>query len=259
MRKTFLAALVALLALAVVPGAALAQTAPSETWQVEFAPFYFWVADLSGNMTVRNTSVPISLSFSDAAKHLARAFTFHFTARRHRIGLISDVMFMRLKTDATFTLPNAIALPGTLKLINALVEVGGSYLLVPSKDLSLIGGVRFDRVGPTISFTGATMTVTPVDTSKTIADGFVGFNFLPRLSRKVTLISRADIGGGGSKLSWSALGGIEYRFKPWGGLAFGYKAYGIDVQNDSTSPVPTKYDVIQHGPIFGVNLRWSGK
>lgn len=258
-RRTGMIVVVALLAVAAAPRPALAQPAPSDTWQLEIAPFYFWAAQLSGDMTVRNTTVPISVSFADAAKHLAGVFSFHVTARRHRIGVISDVMFMRFSTDAPFTLSNVIVVPGTVKLSNTIFEIGGSYLVVPAKELSLIGGVRTYTVGPTIAFTGATITVTPVDTSKTVVDGFVGFNFSPKLGEKVTLLSRADIGGGGSKMSWSTLIGVEYRFKPWGGLAFGYKAFGIDLTNDSVEAVPTKYDVKQYGPIFGINLHWSGQ
>ncbi len=129
-----------------MPRLAHAQAATPDTWQVEVAPFYLWIADLNGDMTVRNTTVPISLSFAAAAKHLAGVFTFDVTARRHRIGFLTDVMIMRLSTDATFTLPAGIAVPGALKLSNTLFEIGGSFLVVPTKELSLIGGVRTSRL-----------------------------------------------------------------------------------------------------------------
>lgn len=253
--------LVALSMFAVVaaPRAALAQATPSDAWQVEVAPFYFWASQLSGDMTVRNDIIPISLSFSDAVKHLAGTFTLHFEARKRRIGVMSDVMFMRLTTDATFTLPNAVAVTGNLKLNNTLFEIGGTYLVVPAKELSIIGGVRTYNISPTIDFNTAAIAVQPVDVSKTVTDGFVGFTLRPRLGQKAILFSRADIGGGGSDMGWSAAIGVEFQFKPWGGLAVGYKVFGIDVENDTLQAVPTKYDVKQYGPIFGIILHWRGK
>jgi hypothetical protein len=256
--RRFLAVLI-VLAVA-VPKAARAQTAtPPDTWQVEFAPFYFWAAQLSGDMTVRNDTIPISLSFEDAAKHLAGTFTFHFEARKHRIGVMSDLMYMRLSTSSTFTLPSTAVVPGDMKLSNTLFQVGGTYLVVPARELSIVGGVRTYTISPEIDFTSGTVVVTPVDASKTVTDGFVGFTFRPKLAEKWILISAADIGAGGSKMSWSAGIGAEFRFKPWGGFVFGYKAYGIDVTNDIAVNVPTEYDVTQYGPGFGFNLHWGGK
>jgi hypothetical protein len=50
----------------------------------------------------------------------------------------------------------------------------------------------------------------------------------PKLSDKLTALTRADLGAAGEAFSWSATLGFEYRFKPWGGAAFGYRALGID-------------------------------
>ena len=42
------------------------------------------------------------------------------------------------------------------------------------------------------------------------------------------------------------------RFRPWGGLEFGYKALGIDVESGNNDL--RQYDVTHHGPIFGIRF-----
>jgi hypothetical protein len=37
------------------------------------------------------------------------------------------------------------------------------------------------------------------------------------------LLTRADIGGGDARITWSAALGAEYRFANWGGLVVTYK------------------------------------
>jgi hypothetical protein len=51
------------------------------------------------------------------------------------------------------------------------------------------------------------------------------------------------------------VGGLEYRFKPWGGVELGYKALGIDVEGGDANL--RTYDVTHHGPILGLRLHWG--
>jgi hypothetical protein len=79
----------------------------------------------------------------------------------------------------------------------------------------------------------------------------------PRLSEKWAFISRADIGGGDANLTWTAEAGLDFRFKPWGSVAFGYKGLGIDVEYDDQ--VVRRYDVVHHGPFFALGLHWGSR
>jgi hypothetical protein len=67
----------------------------------------------------------------------------------------------------------------------------------------------------------------PVDTSKTAVGVFGGAAFCPKLSDKLTLLAQRR-SWRRRGFHWSATLGFEYRFKPWGGAAFGYRALGID-------------------------------
>lgn len=81
----------------------------------------------------------------------------------------------------------------------------------------------------------------------------MGVTLRPALTPKLRLVSRADIGAGSAELTWNAMIGFEYRFKPSIGMALGYRGYGIDVDNDDAKQV-REYDMTHYGPIFGLNL-----
>ena len=244
----------AALALSVsAPKPALAQ---SDEWEVTLAPLYFWATELNGSMTARNTTIPIFLDFADAADRLDGAFSFHFEASKGRWGVMSDLYFVRLSSEAVFTLPNRVV-DGDYNLDNTIFELGTSYLVSENASFAVIGGLRTYTLSPNLQFTGVGGSVEPVDTSRTSANVFGGFTYRPRLSEKWSFVSRADIGGGDAELTWGGTLGFEYRFKPWGGVFFGYKALGIDVGAEDGGDDVAEYDVTHYGPAFGLNLHWG--
>jgi hypothetical protein len=250
--RTAIAAVVALL----LPGAANAQS--SDTWTGTVSPMYLWASELSGDTTVLNRTVPVFLSFSDAADKLAAAFSVHLEAQRGRAGLFGDVSFVRLSTSSQFTLQSALpqTITGELDLDNTFVEAGVSYVVNDISNLAVIAGVRTFTIGTGLEFSTETIDVTPVDGSRTAVSGFGGVTFRPAITDRFRLLSRADIGGG-SGLSWSGLLGVEFLLARWAGVAAGYKALGVDFGSDSDDDILREYDVTYYGPIFGFNLHWG--
>jgi len=233
--------------------------AQNDKWQVDVAPLYFWASELDGRISVGDKSVPVFMEFSDAKDKLAGAFAFHLEARKNRWGFLTDVNFVRLSTDTTFTTP-ILSRPvtGTAKLDNTIFEVGASYLVKPEKDFAVIGGLRTYTLAPTLTFEGDLRQLTPLDTSKTAVSAFGGFTYRPKLTNKWTFLSRADIGGG-QAFTWGGMLGFEYRFKPWGGAMFGYRALGIDTGNASAATTNVEYKMTHYGPIFSLAFHWAQK
>lgn len=258
-RVTRLAIAAISVCIALAPERALAQQNPE--WEITLAPLYLWAMETNGSITARNTTVPVFLDFASAADNLGGAFSFHFEAQKDRFGLFSDLNFVRLSSESTFTIPAVVGsgtrtIEGEFQLDNVFFEAGASYLVYAPAKLGIIGGLRSYTLSPKLEFEGAVAEVTPIDASRTSVDGFVGFTLRPALSPKWTFLSRADIGGGSAELTWTAMLGFEYRLRPSIGLIFGYKALGIDVGNDDGKPV-REYDMTHYGPIFGLNLHWG--
>lgn len=241
-----------LLCLLGAPTRAAAQSA--DTWTIDVFPLYLWATSLNGDLNAGPATVPIDLNFSQAAENLGGAFSFHFEARRGRWGALADLNFIRLQTDAEFSVANR-PVAGNLELDNVLFEAGGSYIVNEPVQFAVIGGVRTYTLSPKIGISTSSGGATPVDASLTSPNAFAGVIFRPRLSDRWTLVSRADIGGGDANLTWSVEAGLGVHFKPWGSVAFGYKALSIDMDYDDK--VVRTYDVVHHGPFVAMGLHWG--
>lgn len=243
---------VLLACLLVVPSRASAQT--GDGWTVDLFPLYFWATSLSGDLEAGPATVPIDLNFSQAAENLGGAFSFHFEARRGRWGTLADLNFIRLQTDAEFSIANR-PVAGNLELDNIMFEAGASYLISDPVQLALIGGLRTYTLSPKIGLSTGSGSATPVHATLTSPNAFVGVTLRPRLSDRWRFVSRADIGGGDARLTWSAEAGLDFHFKPWGSVVFGYKALNIDVEYEDQ--VVRKYDVMHQGPFVAMGVHWG--
>jgi hypothetical protein len=246
------ALILALTSVLFAPARAHAQS--SDGWKVDFVPMYFWASSLNGDLSAGPATLPISLDFSKAKDNLGGAFSFHLEASKGRWGTFADLNFIRLESDAD-VLVGALTVQGSVELNNIMFEAGGSYLVNERAQLGIIGGLRTYTLSPKISFNSTTVGATPVDASETSPNALVGLTLRPKLSAKWVLLTRADIGGGDANLTWSAEAGLGFRFTQWGGLAFGYKALGIDVEGDAVR----EYDVVHHGPFFGLDFHWGAR
>ena len=184
---------------------------------------------------------------------------------------MADLGYVGLSTGSTFTVPGLLpgapnrVVSGSADLSNTVFEAGGTYRLVPDRDLSVVGGLRTYTMAPTIAFT-AQSTITPVDASRTAAYGFGGLLFRPKLTDKWTMVTRGDIGGG-SGFTWSATAAFQFDFSRHGGILFGYHALGVNAGSVSqptalpatTGPAALEYHMTHYGPLVALNLRWGGK
>jgi hypothetical protein len=253
--------IVAVVALGVLfPRPASAQ--PADSWKGTVAPFYFWASRTNGDVATRAGTVPVFMTFEDAADRLAGAFSVHFEAQKKRLGIFADVNFIKLSTDADFTLqgPVGTIVHGDVDLDNTFFEAGASYLIndTPTRNFAVIGGLRTFSLSNTVDFTTPNVTVTAIDAGRTAVSVFGGFTYRPALSEKLNFLSRADIGGG-SGMSWSALLGFEFRPKPWAGLIVGYKGLGVNFGKEEDDEDIRNVDLTYYGPIFGLNLHWGGR
>ena len=248
---------------AFAPQSAFAQAA--EGWQVDLAPLYFWAATTDGNLAINGTKdIPVYMDFADAKSKLAGAFALHVEARNGRWGLLSDVNFVRLSSDADYTTPIVGApIAGTLELDQLFFNGQVMYEVRPGTKFLLVGGIRTMSMSPSARFTGPVGgQLADLDVSKTEVAGVVGFLYRPMLARRVALLTQADIGGG-SAFTWSALAGLEFQAKPWIGLAAGYRVLRIDTgsvpKSGNVVVSDLQYAVTQHGPAFSLTFHWGAQ
>jgi hypothetical protein len=246
---------------ALAPRSAFAQT--EDGWHVDVAPLYFWAATTSGNLAINGTrDIPVYMDFADAKSKLAGAFALHGEASHGRWGVVGDVNFIRLSSDVSYTTPIIDApIAGTLKLDQVIVNGKMRYQVRHGTAFFLVGGIRTFSMSPSVHFTGPVGgQLADVAASTTEVAGVGGFVYRPNLTKKLTLLTQADIGGG-SAFTWSALAGIEFRATPWLGFAAGYNALRIDTGNvpksGNVAVSELQYGVTQYGPAFSMTFHWA--
>ena len=84
-------------------------------------------------------------------------------------------------------------------------------------------------------------------------DPFVGARILYYATENWSLALATDIGGFGanSDFSWNVLGTVGWDITDWFTLATGYRALGVDYDNDKSGRSSFSYDTITHGPLVG--------
>ena len=87
--------------------------------------------------------------------------------------------------------------------------------------------------------------------TETWADFVAGVRWRNQITEKWRLFASADVGGGQASIDWSVNGGAGYDFNRHVGLSASYRVLGVDYTNRGFT-----YDVLQHGLLLGLNLRY---
>jgi len=157
---------------------------------------------------------------------------------------------MHLKMKPGSTLPNGAPISITVK--NNIGELGGTYRIHDAAPwVDLLAGVRYT----TLDVTSAT--VPGAEISEEWWDGFGGVRLGHEFGAKKewSVSGRADVGAGGSDLTWSAYALVGWQFTDWGSLNAGYKWLAYDYDTGS-GPSRFSWDVTYQGPIAGLVFNW---
>ena len=84
----------------IASAAAEADAPPAPHWEFRLTP-YFWAAGLDGTVeAARNTTAHIDMSFSDIWDDLDVGVLTAFEARRGKLSILSDVIYLKLSPVA---------------------------------------------------------------------------------------------------------------------------------------------------------------
>ncbi|QFY64103.1 hypothetical protein FZ934_24420 (plasmid) [Rhizobium grahamii] len=230
------------------------QPVPQSTngWSFSFSP-YFWAAGLDGKTQVFGLpTVDVSENFSDILSDLDFAFMAAGDARYDRYSVFTDISYARVTTDSA-TPRGVIADEVSLKSVTFTAMVGGAYTLYEDQQtrFDILGGARFWHVETRIGLSGGLIGNLSQSDDANWVDGLIGFKGSHSFTDRVFVTGWAMIGGGGADLDWDALAAIGYKINEKVSAVAGYRAQGVDYNHDGFT-----YDVIQHGPILGVHIRF---
>ncbi len=259
------------MAFALIGTWAYAQETPSKEpakskWEFEVIP-YFWMAGVTGDVTVKGLTEHVSESFSDILHDLKFGAQGHLEARNDRWGLFFDATYLNLSTSDRVDRPIG-PVKVEVGLEEWLVELGGLYQLArwplgkeggeTALALDVLGGGRYWYLNTDLDVTG------PVlghqfggSGSKQWIDPFVGLRARLNLTKDLLLVLRGDVGGFdvGSRISWNGQVALGYYISRVVSVWLGYRALYVDYQSGSGLN-KFAYDMTMHGPQIGVGFRF---
>ncbi len=223
------------------------QAAESDAWQYEVTP-YFLAAGLDGKAGVRGVTADIDMSFSDIWDDLEGAFMGMFTAQKGRWFYGLEAVYFKLEdegsTSVSGPLFGKVTVDGALELTTKMYVYQGTVgyrLKDDTTKVDLLGGLRYTKIdidadvvintAPGIVFPGA---ATSASGSESWTDAVVGMRVLHPVSDEVSLVGYADVGAGGSDLTYQLIAGVNWEFKEDYTAKIGYRVLDWDYEDSGT-------------------------
>ncbi len=219
---------------------------------------------MKGTVGVRGYKSDADISFGDIMDALDFGFMGVFTAQKGPWTFDLEGVYMKLKDSGsgTITSPNGVvSANGSLDVTNSMTILQGSAgyrVLDDQTKVDLIGALRYTKLKadmeikaeftPGVVFPGGTYST---GGSKGWTDGVVGFRVLHPITDKVKFMGYADVGAGGSDLTYQFMAGANWEFAQGYTAKIGYRYIYWDYAKDGAV-----WDMSASGPYLGLGIRF---
>jgi hypothetical protein len=231
-----------------------AMTAAS-TWQFTVTP-YFWLAGQSGTMRVGNV-IPaqnVNAPFSDIWHNLNFGVMGTFEARKDRWSIIVDGFYVSVGKTSDPILGGQLG-TARAKLDNGVLQVAGAYRVLESNTtpVDVLAGLRYTNLHTTLSFSSSPLLPAGAERSRSVSwvDGIVGVRGTYQFAERWSVMGYADVGGGGSNLTWQLVAAAFWDINKTVSLSGGYRILSQDYNTSSFY-----YNIRTAGPFAGVRIRF---
>jgi opacity protein-like surface antigen len=208
-------------------------------WRFELIPLYLWASGIEGNVSVRNYSTPVDVSFADLIENFDFGYMGHFEAGYNEWVFFTDILYMDLGAETNGY---------EFDMKEIMLEGGAGYTV--GQGVELLAGFRYFNMK--LSLIKGSIAV---ENSQGWLDPFVGARFMyifPKSNFSVGL--RGDMGGFGlgSKFAYNFVTTVNYQISRLVRVSLGYRYYNFDYKADNEADF--KFDATMHGPGLGVNF-----
>lgn len=238
------------------PGSAVA-----DEWQFEVTP-YLLAAGMDGTVGIRNHEADIDVSFSDILDDLDGGFMGLFTAKKGPWLLGFEGVYMKLEDGASRAVSGpggVVSRDGKLDVTNKMYIAQatlGYRVLDEQTDLYVLGAVRYTDLEVEMDidvafapppFSGSLSE----DGAESWVDAVAGLHAVHTVSDAVSLTGYADIGAGGSDLTYQFMAGVNWEFNEGYTAKLGYRYLYWDYEDGGTV-----WDIAASGPYLGLGIRF---
>jgi hypothetical protein len=223
-------------------------------WQFQITP-YLWVARLNSDVGPRPTlpRASVSESFGDVVTNLDGALMIAGEARRENWGLLFDAAYLSL--SATGDAPTRLFGGADAEASGYFLTPAAVYRVYDANPLAVDAGVgaRYWHLRTELNFSEGLLPAAGVAATKSWIDPLLILRGRVDVGSGFSLLGYGDIGGFdvGSRLTWSLMGLVQYRFNDWIEGALGYRHLYIDYNSDSFI-----WKGSLSGPILGVRFQF---
>jgi hypothetical protein len=271
--RRFFAVLTLGITLAAAPASADDLTAGD--WKFR-AQLYGWFPSVSGQTTFPASTGggTANLDAEDYLDNLRFVFMGSFEARKGKLGVLTDYIYLDFDSEAAGT--RALTISGPLGVVSVPADVGadvnlrlrgwawsllGTYAAIekPQYEMQWLGGVRYLKIDTTVDwrFRGnigslPPFAVTGASTVKSdVWDAIIGAKGRMKFGDGNWFAPYyIDVGTGQSDLTWQAMIGVGYSFS-WGEILGAYRHLDYDFGSDNGMK-----DLSFSGPAIAFGFRW---
>ena len=234
-----------------------------DAWQFEITPYLF-ASGLNGTIGMRGVNADVDMSFGDIWDRLDKAFMLLATAQKGDWVFGFDGMYVDLQSETASSWQGPLGNSNTAQLNADLTEQ--IYSLTAGRQVSgrssgtrldLLGVARYTSLESTLKLALTTGSDLLPSGSRSVSDKYdwwdaaVGVRFIAPLAKKWDFVGYADVGAGGSDLTYQLLAGVNWQFSKALSAKVGYRYLYQDYeQNDF------KWDMALSGAFLGLGIRF---
>ena len=228
-------------------------TGPDEAWHFAVSP-YLWFPGVHGTAVgPRGNGESFRASPGDLLSNARFGLMGAVEARRKRVVVSGDVLWIRLEDDKALPFPRLGAVSANMK--------GTEFFLAPKIGIRVINeekikidaltGLRYWHLGENLKFNPSLLGLN-FSGSQDFVDPLVGGRIQAALTPKIVFNVLGDVGGWGtgSQLEYQFAGLLGYRIKPAWTLQAGYRYLFIDYRTSRAFI----FNATTSGVAFGVTL-----
>jgi hypothetical protein len=235
----------------------------SDAWQYEVTP-YILAAGLDGTVGIRGVTSDLDMSISDVLDDFEAGFMGLLSARKGPWMYSLEGVYFKLADQGAKSVTGPfghVTVNGALELTTKMYVYQGTVgyrVLDGTTSVDVIGGLRYTKLDVDMN---VTITTTPgivfpggsrsASGSESWTDAVVGARVHHPVSDHVSLLGYADVGGGGSDLTYQVIAGANWEFSKGYTAKAGYRLLDWDYEEDGTT-----WDMTASGPYLGLGIRF---
>lgn len=223
---------------------------------VFFGTLYLWASALSGTTSTLPPlpATQVDLSFGDILKHFDGAIMGAGEMRIGRWSVLGDIMVSQVSPSGT--LPGPLASGVEVRSRSLTLQGDVLYRLYETETFDVDAGVglRFWRLGNKLSIDPGPLPLTlSLNETRNWVDPVLAGRIIAQLGGPWSVTAVGDIGGFGvgSRLTWQAIGTVNYQWNQQLALRLGYRVLSVDYEEGAFL-----YDVRMQGPVLGATYRF---